>query len=396
MTHVPPPVPPVRSRGGLFHPLGMPGIMARQDLIGQTLFVVAVQVILLLIAISIDLARYFDQVVSTAADGGLLDRGMILARYLGLRIVDMVTRLLPIAVFVGILGFETWSILTRRRAIQWISGRNPLRVLGPTAAVGLMFGALQWGLETEWRPRAVLTQAAERLGGYGERYERARPRKDVWIFAGERLVHSQVRFGPPSELIGVDVYRLDAAGRLAEVIRAPRAEPTPATGLWRFHRATRWQRDPERPTLMRAVTGPMEDLVPIPLHPLAVTYMGLPAKYIPDDDLRTIVASGAGTLVGADHRVWLEVRAASALLPLAMALLATSVSFFAGARRPGVLVLILCSLAGYALHIANRVFVAAGELEGLSPFAAAWTPVVVALAAVPVLVAVAALRHWRA
>lgn len=386
---------PPRRRRGLFHPLGVPGIMARQDFLGQTLFVVVVQVILLLIAISIDLARYFDQVMSMAG-AETPARVMILARYLGLRIIDMVTRLLPIAVFVGILSFEIWSILTRRRAIQWISGRNPLRVLGPTLGVGVMFGALQWGLETEWRPQAVLTQAAERLGGYGERYERSRPRKDVWIFAGERLIHSQVRFGPPSELIDVDLYRLDDKGRVREVVRSARAEPTPAAGLWRFHAPTRWVRDPERPAEMRVTPSSIEALVPVPLDPLVVTYLGLPAKYIPDDDLQTIVASHTSTLVTADHRVGIEVRRANTLLPLAMALLATSVSFFAGARRPGVGVLILCSLAGYALHVAARVFVAAGELEGLSPVVAAWAPVTVALAAVPLLVGVAALRHWRA
>lgn len=386
---------PARRRRGLFHPLGMPGIMARQDFVGQTLFVVVVQVVLLLIAISIDLARYFDQVMSMA-DGGGLARTLLLARYLGLRTVDIVTRLLPIAVFVGVLSFEVWSILTRRRAIQWISGRNPLRVLGPTVAVGAMFGALQWGLDTEWRPRAVLTQAAERLGGFGERYERSRPRKDVWIFAGERLIHSQVRFGPPSELIDVDLFRLGDKGRIREVVRAPRAEPTPAAGLWRFHGSTRWVEDPEQPATMRIVPSPIEALIPVPLDPLAVTYLGLPAKLVPDDDLRAIVASPTGTLVSADHRVWIEVRKANALLPLAMALLATSVSFFAGARRPGLVVLTLCSLAGYAVHVADRVFVAAGELEGISPAAAAWVPVAATLAAVPVLITIAALRHWRA
>lgn len=381
---------------GLFHPLGLPGIMARQDFRGHLLFVVTVQVVLLLVAISIDLARYFDQVTSTAAGGGVLAKASLLAWYLGLRIIDMVTRLLPIAVFVGILAFELWSILTRRRAIHWISGRHPLRALGPAAAVGLVLAPLQYTLETRWRPEAVLAQSVAKLGAYGERYVRDRPAKPVWFMSADRLVHADIRFGPPAELVDVDVYRLDDLGRVSEVIRAARAEPSGTPDVWRFRDAIRWTRDPASPSSMRVSTRTGEELLTIPLHPLAVTYMGVPAKYVPDDDLREIIASGTDMLVGADYRVWLEVRRANTLMPLAMALLAASVSFFAGARRPSLPVLAGCVLAGYSIHVAVRVFIAAGELRIITPEAAAWIPVGIALAAVPLFVAVVAARDWRA
>ncbi|NLH80560.1 MAG: LptF/LptG family permease [Phyllobacteriaceae bacterium] len=388
--------PADRSRRLGLGGFGLPGIMARQDFFGQTAFVIAVQAILLLVAVSIDLARYFDQVTAAAGAVGTVGRMLLLAHYLGLRIVDMVTRLLPIAVFVGVLLFELWSVLTRRRAIHWVAGRHPLRVLFPTLAVGLMFGALQYPLDVAWRPAAVLRQASERLGAYGERYDRERIRKDVWFVADDRVVHADVRYGPPAELIDVDLFLLDGDGRIREAIRAARARPTELAQVWRFERSTRWSRDPERPAAMRVETGAIERLVRIPLHPLAVTYLGLPAKYVPDDDLRTMVASGSGMLIGAEHRVWLEVRRADALLPPAMALVAAMVSLFAGAGRPSLAVMIGCVSAGYAVHVATRVFVAAGELERLDPFAAAWTPVLVAFAAVPVLAAIGALRRWRA
>ena len=374
---------------------GAPGIMARQDYRGQLLFVVTVQLVLLLVAISIDLARYFDQVTS-AAGGGLVDRAALLFWYLGLRIVDMVTRLLSIAVFVGILAFELWSILTRRRAIHWISGRHPLRVLWPAAAVGLTLAPLQYELETRWRPEAVITQAAARLGAYGERYDRERPPKPVWFLSGDRLVHADARFGPPAELVDVAIYRLDEMGRVGEVIRAARADPSGTPDVWRIRDATRWIRDPASPSSMTVSDRPEEESLVMPLHPLAVTYMGLPAKYVPDDDLRTIVASGTDMLVEAEHHVWLEVRRANTLMPLAMALLAASVSLFAGARRPSLPVLIGCVLAGYSIHVAIRVFIAAGELKLLAPAEAAWTPIGVALAGVLASVTLAAWRGWRA
>lgn len=387
---------PRTSRRNRSAGFGLPGIMARQDFLGQMLFVLTVQAILLLVAISIDLARYFDQVMSSVADGGVVARTTLLAHYLGLRIVDILTRLLPIGVFVGVLMFEIWSILMRRRAIQWVSGRHPLRVLYPAAAVGILFGVLQYRLDVDWRPAAVLTQASEKLGAYGERYERDRIRKDVWFITEDRIVHAHVRYGPPAELIDVDLFRLDREARIREVVRAERAEPTRLAYLWRFERATRWVRDPDNPALLRISSGAAQELVPIQLHPLAVTYLGLPAKYIPDEDLRAIVESGTDMLIGADHRVWLEVRRANALLPTAMALLAVTVSLFAGASRPSVGVLIVCALAGYTVHVGTRVFVASGELENLPPMIAAWAPVLATFAAIPVLAAIGALRHWRA
>ncbi len=389
------PSPAHPHRRGLFHPFGLPGIMARQDYRGHLLFVVIVQLVLLLVAISIDLARYFDQVTS-AAGGSAFDRAALLAWYLGLRIVDMVTRLLSIAVFVGVLAFELWSILTRRRAIHWISGRHPLRVLMPALAVGLTLAPLQFVLETRWRPEAVLIQAAAKLGAYGERYARERPPSPVWFMSGDRLVHADARFGPPAELVDVDIYRLDAMGRVGEVIRATRADPTGERDVWRFRDATHWSRDPASPSAMRVSKQPGEEVLTIPLHPLAVTYMGVPAKYIPENDLRTIVASGTDMLVGADHHVWLEVRRANTLMPLAMALLAASVSLLAGARRPSLPVLAGCVFAGYSIHVAIRVFIAAGELKILTPFAAAWIPIAVALGGVVIAVTAAAGRRWRA
>ena len=383
------------ARHGGFHPFALPGIIARQDFRGHLLFVVTVQIVLLLVAISIDLARYFDQVTS-AAGPGLVDRVALLAWYLGLRIVDMVTRLLPIAVFVGVLAFELWSILTRRRAIHWISGRHPLRVLVPAAAAGLVLVPLQYMLETRWRPEAVLIQSAAKLGAYGERYVRDRPTKPVWFMSGERLVHADIRFGPPAELVDVDIYHLDDLGRVGEVIRAAQAEPTAERDVWRLRDAIHWGRDPASPSAMRVTKWPGEEVLTIPLHPLAVTYMGVPAKYVPDADLRTIVASGTDMLVGADHHVWLEVRRANTLMPLAMALLAAAVSLLAGARRPSLPVLIGCVFAGYSIHVAIRVLIAAGELRLLTPVAAAWTPIAVALAGVLFAVALAALRRWRA
>lgn len=396
MTDLASPAPRRAARHGVFHPLGRPGIMARQDFRGHLLFFATVQMVLLVVAISIDLTRYFDQVMSAAAGTDPLHRVLHLAWYLGLRVTDMVTRLMPIAVFVGVLGFEIWSVVTRRRAIHWVSGRHPLRILAPAAALGVLLAPLQYQLETQWRPAAVLTQAASKLGIYGEQFARDRPKKPVWFLSGDRIVHADVRFGPPAELVDVDVYRLDDSGRVREVTRAARAQSTGTADLWRFRDATRWTRDPADPMTMKVAALPEEQLLAIPLHPLAVTYMGVPAKYIPEDDLRQIVASGTDMLIGADHRVWLEVRRANSLMPLAMALLAAGVSLFAGARRPGLAVLIGCGFAGYSLHVGIRVFIAAGELQLLTPVVSAWTPVVVALAAVPIATSVAALRNWRA
>lgn len=383
--------PPARR---VRRPFGLdlvPGILTREDFLGLVNATLAVQVVLLLVAVTIDLAKYYDQVMSVAPSG-FFAGALHLAWYLGLRIVDMVTRMLPIAVFVGVLGFEIRSVLTRRRAIHWASGRHPVRVAIPVLGVGLVFGGLQYALETQLRPLAVMTQAAARLGSYGERFERHTRADAVWFMSGDRMIHAIVRVGPPTELLDVDLYRIDGEGRVREVIRAAWAEPTELADLWRFHKVTRWARDPADPTNLSVAAHPDEDLVPIALHPLAVEYMGVPAKYIPNGDLEAIARSHTRMLVGADHAVWLEVRRANAFMPLAMAFLAATMSLFAGAYRPSPAVLLACGLSGYAAYVIMRVAVALGELQSLPPLVAAWAPVVLVLAAAAAAAAIAVPR----
>ena len=282
--------------------------------------------------------------------------------------------------------------MTRRRTIHWASGRHPLRLLAPVVAVGLVFGGLQYLLETRWRPEAVMIQAAARLGSYGERFERHTRANAVWFVTGDALMRANVRPGPPTELLNVDLYRLDRAGRIGEVLRAARAEPSELAGLGRFHGVTHWVRAPADPFGLVVSARPLQDLVPVALDPLAVEYMGVPAKYIPEADLEAIARTGIRTLVGADHAVWIEVRKANAVMPLAMALLAAAMSLFAGAHRPGVGALLACALSGYAAYVIMRVSVALGELQTLSAPVAAWAPVVL-VAGGAVLAASLALWH---
>ena len=75
----------------------VPGLFARQDFRGLVEYVALVQLVLLLVAVTIDLANYYDQVMSLAPPGVVAALGHF-AWYLGLRLVDMVTRMLPIAV----------------------------------------------------------------------------------------------------------------------------------------------------------------------------------------------------------------------------------------------------------------------------------------------------------
>lgn len=387
-----PPLPDDRRRSRRLRFDLWPGILTREDFHGLAAFTLMVQVVLLLVAVSIDLAKYYDQVMSLAPAGGLFTKAGHLAWYLGLRMVDMVTRMLPISVFVGVFAFEIWSILTRRRAIHWAAGRHPVRVLVPVVGLGVLFGFVQYGLETDWRPLAVMTQSAAKLGSYGERFERHTRENAVWFMSGDRIIHANIRVGPPTELLQVDLYRLDDEGRVREVERAARAEPSELADLWRFYDVVKWTRDPGDPNTLRIVGQPYQDLVPISLHPLAVAYMGIPAKYIPNHDLEAIAASKTVMLVGSDHAVWLEVRRANAVMPLAMALLAASMSLFAGAHRPGFAVLLACGLSGYAAYVITRVSVALGELQSLSPMVSAWTPVVVILVAAALAQAIAVRR----
>ncbi len=360
----------------------LPPRLAGQEVVGYSLAVLAALTLLLCVAIAIDLAKHLNEVMArrpaNAGLPGILSGTRHLLWYLSLRIVDMVTRLLPFAVFGGVLGYEMWSLFSRRRAIHWASGRHPLQLLGGVLWIGLAFGSLQYFLDAVGRPAAVMTQAAERLGAYGRRFERDITPNRRWIIAPSQIIEARIRFRPSPILIEPAVYSLDSNGRVSMVIRANIAQPIGSGEYWRLIESQIWTADPS--VELNQTSYALDRIVRLNVRPLDLAYFSIPAKYVPQSSLSAILADRIADVERGEKAVWLHLRRANAVLPGLLALLAVAASLVVGAYRPGAAAMLGLAAVGYGAHAAIKTIVTLGEVGALSAVATAWGPPALVLA----------------
>src|SRR5690606_1925885 len=154
-----------------------------------------------------------------------VDQAARLLWYCTLRSVDVVTRFLGVAVFLGILWWEFGQNRSGERVAVWNAGITPLGAMTPPVLFAVLLIGVQSALEFWLRPAAVLSQIDSGLGAYGEDYGRTAPGSSVWFVAGDDLVATRIDYGPPVTLRNPIVYRLSDSNRLLGVVAADSAGP---------------------------------------------------------------------------------------------------------------------------------------------------------------------------
>ncbi len=172
------------------------GIAARQIISLHLRSIAFVMFVLLTVAIAIDLAKNLDEVRLRASETDAAF-GLMLAKYLGFRAVDIVTRLLPMASLAGAFVAELLRHQRMENVILSAAGVGPSLVYAALLVVGLVIGSVQAGLEGWLRPAAIWAQVdfgvgpmpngfnAERWGRNGSRMKPARS-APLWCAAIRR------------------------------------------------------------------------------------------------------------------------------------------------------------------------------------------------------------------
>ncbi|MXN64641.1 LptF/LptG family permease [Stappia sp. GBMRC 2046] len=364
------------------------GISGRRALKLYTLSVATVMALFLVIAWSIDLAENFDDVVEVAARNEL-NASWLLARYLVYRMADIVTRLLPVACFIGLFIAEMWRTIRLESTIMAASGWSPVQTLLVVTIFGVGVGALQFSLERDLRPAAIFAQVDLETGSYARRFKRGVSDEARWFVVGRDILRAHVKSDGEPEFRDLELYRGAGKGDLQDVVVAERAIPTDRYNIWQLRDAYLWARLPGRPSagdsrpasdkfflVSRYATLELEiDLLPVQLE-----YHGVPAFYLPEKALRELEyarhAVKESEVSSARAR-----RTASAVLPGSFALLGASLAPLAGSGRVrSVWKMLMLLLCGYAALVTLKVFWALGELGAVSAPVSAWFAVVAALA----------------
>jgi lipopolysaccharide export LptBFGC system permease protein LptF len=350
---------------------------------------------LLIVALTVDLAPQLRQLLADGPDGEGVWVVLRIARYIMLRSMDFVPRLLPIGCFLGVMTCEfshTWS---RERLAVWNSGRSPLQCLVPAMILSVLAGLVQVGFDAYLRPAAVAAQIAEHLGEYGERFDRRPTKNRLWFTAGNNLVATQVEFGPPPILRDAMIYRLRPDGRLYEVVAVKEARPGSGRDFWNANGVSQWSvADGDRPGTggeRHAKTQESAEIA-LPLDPLWLSNFRLSPMFMPQQVL-TQLADTDGLPARHRYQTWVQVRYADMILPAGMILLATSLALLLLPYGTSFNAMVGMAVAGYAGHVSMRAFVLLGEHGYVRPAVAAWATPVAQLTAALIILAVVQLRR---
>lgn len=334
---------------------------------------------LLSVSLTFDLSPWLWKVFNRGGGGDTVAALARLGWFILLRATDILAQLVPITVFLGVLWSEialTWS---RERLMIANTGRSPMQCLAPVAILAVAMLLIQFALDSYLRPAAVMTLAHERLGEYGQNYDRGLTRHRLWLAAGDDVVRARVRFGPPPALRDVTVYRISPDDRIDEVISASTAVPIDIMGrsLWLFYDASRWGggAGAESRGHDNRFT---RHIAALSLDTVWLAYYGIHAKYLPRPVLERLAAQDEATYPASQYRTWVQARYAQAFLPGGLALLATSLSLLLMATETPFLAVLLIATAGYMATVLMKLATIFGEHGLLGPVAATW-PVPLAL-----------------
>jgi lipopolysaccharide export system permease protein len=340
----------------------------------------------LTIALTMDLSPRVAKIAASAPQNDGFSAALAILRYSALRSIDILDRLLIIATFFGALMAEVVHIRSRERITVWNAGRSPLQCIVPALIVGTLAGALQFTLDVYGRPAAVMTQIAERLGDYGDRFG-DRTTGHRWFVSGNDVFFARIEFGPIPVLRDVTVYRLTEEGRLHELISAETARPTEDVRRWAFSDGMKWQEPGSLSAAAAEPNGPAfterqqkrfaMELVELNLDPVWINNFQIFAKLLPQSVLLKLAKTDIPSFPTFEYRTWVQVRYAQAFLPVVMALLACTFSMLLMRYKINWNALFRIALVGYAGHVNMKVFVMLGERGWLpAPIAAWFTPIV--------------------
>lgn len=344
--------------------------MVRGDLaaIGFMMF------ILLVVALTIDLAKWLDTVRARAeaTDSPLWQ---VLLPYIGYRSTDIVTRLLTMACVAG--GFVV-TLLRHQRlddVVLAAAGASPSLRLTALLISGLLLGTVQMAGENWLRPAAVEAQVAANLGDYGNRYHDT----DVgtqWVLTDTRALRASVTRGPETQLSNLMLFDGIDQPALTHVLHADTATPRGLLNVWTLKDVTIWdttQKSPEiEPKLDLATNISAEKL----------RWYGIDGYYLPNDVARIIAATDTSeaTPTAADAATALAVRKVAIFLPGIFAFLGVSLaSLGTQGRRFSPFNLLALATVGYLAVVSVKVFWALGIHGVVPPVMAATLPAFFAL-----------------
>jgi len=314
--------------------------------------------------ITLDIVTYIKEIL--ALRNG--DPSIVFSYFL-MRAPDTLSTFLPISVLIALLLVLMELSYRNEMPAIWSAGISPFRIVLMLLPFALMAGGLHFLLDDQAVPRAAPILREWGIGDYGEKKLKVGGERDpIWMRAGRDILRAGSSNAQATELEDIIIFRRDESGLLREQIVAKHAVLN--HDRWQLSNVLVYYRDNLPPSRLDQM------IYSGSLRPAAAgARSGDPEEMSMGDLGYFIENSGFGIRPTWVYQTWWHKRLA--LFVTALAMIALCIPLAVRFRRGGGIgVMFAVGIGlGFLFFIADGMALTMGELGFVTPWFAAWSPV---------------------
>lgn len=314
--------------------------------------------------ITLDIVTYSKEVLAI----GNGDSSAVFSYFL-MRLPGTLSTFLPISVLLALLLVLMELSYRNEMPAIWSAGLSPFRIVLMLLPFALLAGGLHFLLNDQAVPRVAPTLREWGIGDYGEKKLKVGGERDpIWMRAGRDILRAGSANARATELEDVIIFRRDEAGLLREQIMAKRAVLN--KDRWQLSNVLVYYRDNLPPNRL-------DQMIYSGLfRPAAAgARSGDPEEMSMSDLGYFIENSGFGIRPTWVYQTWWHKRLT--LFVTALAMVALCIPLAVRFRRGGGIgVMFAVGIGlGFLFFIVDGISLTMGELGFVTPWFAAWAPV---------------------
>lgn len=301
----------------------------------------------------------------------------IIPEYILARAPRTLATFLPISMLLAMLLVMTELSYRNEMTALWASGISPVRLVIQLLPLAFLAGGIHYLLNDQAIPKAAPILREWAVGDYGSEKLKVGEKDPIWMRAGSDILRAGSANPESTELTDVIIFRRDPDGLLREQVYAETAKLE--NGRWNLSKVEVYYRSNLVPSRLETLvySGSMKPAS-------AGARSGAPEEMSLSDLSYFIDNQGFGIRPIWVYQTWWHKRIS--LVFSALLMIALVIPLASRFRRGGGLGILFAAGVGlgFVFFVADGIAMTMGELGFVTPWLAAWLPVVAfaALAAV--------------
>jgi lipopolysaccharide export system permease protein len=314
--------------------------------------------------LSLDVVAYGKEILALGSGGA-----GIVAEYMLMRAPSTLATFLPISMLLALLLVLTELSYRNETPALWSAGLSPFRITIMLLPLGFLAGGLHF-LLTDWAiPAAAPVLREWGVGDYGEKKLKLGERDPIWMRSGTDILRASGANADSTRLEDVIIFRRDVTGILREQIYARQAALE--GDRWNLDDVIVYYRDNLPPDRLSALvySGAMKPAA-------AGARSGDPEEMSLADLGYFIDNAGFGIRPAWVYETWWHKRLS--LFFSALVMIGISIPLATRFRRGGGIGTLFAAGVGigFVYFVADGIALTMGELGFVTPWLAAWLPVI--------------------